>query len=208
MNAEHLSLASVMPPRHLSRECAARIAGYTVMAWRYNRLPSVVDANLLKHYRGRVVDGWLESGDLAATFDLFMDLKIYVAGDVALKALCSGSPQPRFAGAGLLAYLDIDDGDTDAGETFNVLWHAADAEEMLSQPVMRTALSQLFEALQRQPSLSATEVKSLLDWDALNERFVSEYGACSSLEVAATAAHEDWPLKQRHEPLQHQAAAE
>jgi len=132
-----------------------------------------------------------------------------VSGDVALKALCSGSPQPRFAGAGLLAYLDIDDGDSEAGETFNVLWHAADAEEMLSQPVMRTALSQLFEALQRQPSLTTAEVKALLDWDALNERFVGEDGADSSLEDAAAAAREEWPLKQRNaSPPHHQAAAE
>src|SRR5690242_18709704 len=136
MNAEHLSLASVTPPRPLSRECAARIAGYTVMSWRYNRLPSVVDADLLRHYARNVVDGWLQSGDLSASIDSWMDLKIYVAGDVALKALCSRSPQPRFAGAGLLAYLDIDDGDSDACETINVLWHAADAEETLSQPVM------------------------------------------------------------------------
>lgn len=206
MSAEHLSLASVTPPRRLSRECAARIAGYTVMAWRYNRLPAAVDANLLRHYRGRVVDGWLESGDLAATVDLFVDLKIYVAGDVALKALCSGSPQPRFAGAGLLAYLDIDDGDSEAGETFNVLWHAADAEEMLSKPVMRTALSLLFEALQRQPTLTAAEIKALLDWDALCERFAQE-GSRESLEDAALAAGEDWPLKQRA-INERQAAAE
>jgi len=208
MNAEHLSLASVTPPRPLSRECAARIAGYAVMAWRYNRLPTIVDAGLLKHYRARVIDGWLESGDLAASHDLFMDLKVFVAGDVALKALCSRSPQPRFAGAGLLAYLDIDDGDGEAGETLNVLWHAADAEEMLSQPIMRTALSQLFEALQRQPSLAAAEVKALLNWDALNERFVREDGSCSSLEVAAAVAREDWMLRQLNAPMAQQAAAE
>lgn len=207
MNVEHLSLASITAARPLSRENAARLAGYAAMAWRYNRLPSLVDAGLLRHYRSRVVDGWLESGDLAATFDLFMDLKIFVAGDVALKALCSGSPQPRFAGAGLLAYLDIDDGDTEAGETFNVLWHAADAEEMLSQPVMRTALAQLFDALQRQPSLSAAEAKSLLEWDALSDRFVHEDGGCS-LEEAAAAAREEWPLKHRQHHAPHQAAAE
>ena len=207
MNAEHLSLASVTPPRPLSRECAARIAGYAVMAWRYERLPTVVDASLLRHYARSIVDGWLESGDLAATFDLWMDLKIYVAGDVARKALCSSSPQPRFAGAGLLAYLDIDDGDTDAGETFNILWHAADAEELLSRPVMRTALSQVFEALQRQPSLTAAEVKALLDWDVLCDRFERE-GTREPLEVAAAAAGEDWPAKQRGPAIEHRTAAE
>jgi hypothetical protein len=177
------------------------------MAWRYNRLPSHVDASLLRHYARSVVDGWLESGDLAATIDLWMDLKIYVAGDVALKALCSGSPQPRFAGAALLSYLDIDDGDSEAGETFNVLWHAADAEEMLSQPVMRTALVQVFEELQRRPSLTAAEIKALLDWDVLSARFEVD-GGCESLEQAAMVACEDWPLKQRHAPVEHRSAAE
>ncbi len=218
MNAESVSFAavtpitastivSVTPPRPLSRECAARIAGYTVMAWRYDRLPANADARLLRHYKQSVVDGWLQFGDLAATFDLWMDLKIYVAGDVALKALCAGSPQPRFAGAGLLPYLDIDDGDLDAGETFNILWHAADAEEMLSRPVLRTALSQLFETLQRQHSLSAAEVKSLLSWDALQDRFERD-GACEKLEDAARAACEDWPLKECNAPVEHRNAAE
>lgn len=206
MNAEHLTLASVSPPRQLSRECAARIAGYAVMSWRYDRLPSFVDAALLRHYASSVVDGWLQSGDLAATFDLWMDLKIYVAGDVALKALCSGTPQPRFAGAGLLAYLDIDDGDADAGETFNILWHAADAEEMLSQPVMRTALSLVFEALLERPSLTAAEIRALLDWDGLRERFERE-GTSESLEEAAGAAREDWLLK-RNPHHEHRNAAE
>jgi hypothetical protein len=207
MNAEHLSLASVMPPRPLSRESAARIAGHTVMAWRYNRLPSVVDAELLRHYASHVVDGWLQSGDLAASIDSWMDLKIYVAGDVALKALCSRSPQPRFAGAGLLAYLDIDDGDSDAGETINVLWHAADAEETLSQPVMRTALTQVFEALQEKPSLTAAEIKALLDWDTLCARFDRD-GERASLEEAAIAAREEWPLRHRNASIAHRHAAE
>ena len=218
MNAEPVSLAtvtpitattivSVAPARPLSRECAARIAGYTAMAWRYDRLPANADARLLRHYKQTVIDGWLQSGDLAATVDLWMDLKIYVAGDVALKTLCSGSPQPRFAGAGLLAYLDIDDGDLDAGETFNILWHAADAEEMLSRPVLRTALLQLFEALQEQSSLSAAEVKSLLSWDELCERYERD-GARETLQQAATAMCEDWPSKQHNAPLEQRTAAE
>ncbi|MBI1212208.1 MAG: hypothetical protein GC190_12150 [Alphaproteobacteria bacterium] len=206
MNAEHLSLASVTPLRQMSRECAARIAGYTVMAWRYDRLPSVVDASLLRHYARSVVDGWLESGDLAATTDLWMDLKIYVAGDVALKALCASSPQPRFAGAGLLPYFDIEDDDVEAGETFNIRWHAADAEETLSQPVMRTALLQIFEALQRQPSLTAGEVKALLDWNVLCGRFERQDG-CETLEAARVAAGEDWPVKHSG-GIEHRSAAE
>lgn len=207
MSADHLTLASVSPPRPLSRECAAKLAGYAVMAWRYGRMPSMVDAGLLRHYARNVVDGWLQSGDVAATFDLWMDLKIYVAGDVALKALCPDAPQPRFAGAGLLAQLDIEDGDTEAGETFNILWHAADAEEALAQPVMRTALAQIFEALQGQPSLSAAEVKALLDWESLCTRFERQ-GGWESLEAAAQAAGEDWLTRQRGKAMEQRSAAE
>lgn len=177
------------------------------MAWRYGRMPSVVDAGLLRHYARNVVDGWLASGDVAATFDLWMDLKIYVAGDVALKLLCADAPQPRFAGAGLLAQFDIDDGDTEAGETLNILWHAADAEEVLAQPVMRTALVQLFEALQRQSALSAAEVKALLDWDSLCARFERQ-GGWETLEAAAAAAGEDWLARQRVKTIGQRSAAE
>jgi len=195
MNAEPLSASSVSPlaatpQRRLSRECAARLAGHTVMAWRYNRLPANADARLTRHYQQAVVDGWLKSGDLTSSFDLWMDLKIYVAGDVALNALCSASPRPRFAGAGLLAYLDLDD-DLDSCESFNILWHAADAEEMLSRPVLRTALLQLFEAFQREPALSGAEVRDLLSWDELSARYEAD-GARDTLEEAAAAAGETW----------------
>jgi len=213
MNAEHLSLASVTPlseiepQRSLSRESAARLAGHTVMAWRYDRLPANADARLTRHYKQAVVDGWLQSGDLTSSLDLWMDLKIFVAGDVALRSLCSDAPQPRFAGAGLLADLDIDDGDSEAGETFNILWHAADAEEMLSRPVLHTALAQLFDALRREPCLSAAEVKSLLSWEELSARYERE-GARESLEQAAVSARDDWLLKQTSTQQEHRSAAE
>ncbi len=213
MNAEHLSLASVSTlslatPQHpLSRESAARVAGHIVMAWRYNRLPANADARLTRHYKQAVVDGWLQSGDLTSSFDLWMDLKIFVAGDVALRTLCSDAPHPRFAGACLLADLDIDEGHTENGETFNILWHGADAEEMLSRPVLRTALAQVYDALQSEPSLSAAEVKSLLAWEELSARYERE-GARESLAEAAASAREDWLLKQPTANQEHRAAAE
>jgi hypothetical protein len=213
MEAEHLSLASVTPlaeitpHRPLPRESAARIAGHTVMAWRYNRLPANADARLTRHYKQAVVDGWLQSGNLTSSFDLWMDLKIFVAGDVALQALCANAPLPRFAGASLLPALDIDEGDTDSGEAFNILWHAADAEEMLNQPVLRTALVQVFDALQREPSLSAAKVKSLLSWEELAARYKRE-DARESLEEAAASAREDWLLKQTSTHQEHRTAAE
>ena len=193
MNAEHLSLASVTPQRPLSRESAARIAGHMVMAWRYDRLPASAEARLTRHYKHAVVDGWLESGDLASNLDLWMNLRILVAGDVALRALCADALLPHFPGAGLLAELDLDD-DAAAAEAFNVRWHAADAEEMMAGPVLRTALLQLFDALRREPALTAAEVKNLLDWEELKARYARE-GATSSLDEAVSATVDGWPLR-------------
>lgn len=212
MNAEHLSLAPVIPltslaTRPLSRESAARVAGHAVMAWRYDRLPTNADGRLTRHYKQTVIDGWLQSGDLSSSFDLWMNLKILVAGDVALRALCSDVPLPRFAGASVLADLDIDEGDTDAGETLNILWHAADAEEMLNRPVLRTALVQIYDALKREPALSAAEIKTLLSWEALSARYRRE-GARESLEEAANAAGEDWLLKHPGVAPEQRSAAE
>ena len=212
MNAEPLALASVTPltsiapPRPLSRESAARIAGHTVMAWRYQRLPANADGRLTRHFKQAVVDGWLQSGDLTSSFDLWMNLKIYVAGDVALKTLCNASPQPRFAGASLLAYFDLDDS-FDSCESFHILWHAADAEEMFNRPILRTAALQLFDALQREPTLSAAEIKSLLNWDELSARYERD-GARESLADAATAAGEDWLFKQQTIASEQRSAAE
>ncbi len=208
MNAEHLSLASVTPPRPLSRDNAARVAGHVVMAWRYDRLPANADERLTRHYKQSVVDGWLQSGDLASSLDLWINLKIYVAGDVAQRALCADAPLPRFAGASLLTDLEIeDDGDAERGETLNILWHGADAQEMLDRPVLRTALAQVFEALQAEPTLSAGEIKGLLSWEMLSARYERD-GATESLEQAALAAREDWLLRRASSAQEHRTAAE
>jgi hypothetical protein len=136
-----------------------------------------------------------------------MNLKILIAGDVAVRVLCPDAPLPRFAGAGLLADLDIDGDDADAGETLNILWHAADSEEMFSRPVLRTALAQVFDALKHQPILSAADIRALLSWEELNRRYSSDAGG-QSLEEAASLAGESWPLKRPPVPRERRTAAE
>jgi hypothetical protein len=176
------------------------------MAWRYDRLPASAEARLTRHYKQAVVDGWLESGDLTSSLDLWMNLKILVAGDVALRTLCADAPLPHFPGAGLLAELGIDD-DAAAAEAFNVRWHAADTEEMMAGPVLRTALLQLFDALRRDAALSAAEVKSLLDWEELRTRYARE-GATSSLDDAVSATVDGWPLRRPAVQQEQRDAAE
>ena len=61
-------------------------------------------------------------------------------------------------------------------------------------PALRTALLQLFDALRREPALTAAEVKNLLDWEELKARYARE-GATSSLEEAVSATVDGWPLR-------------